>query len=185
MKMRRFFSIIICMLVTLSAGAQNIQTPAAQTVMEAAYKKAGKENKKVLVIFHASWCGWCHKMDTSLNDVSCKSFFDKNYVIEHLTVYENKSKENLENPGAEALLESFNGKDQGLPYWVILDKSGKLLFDSQIRRVGTDGTVKGLNIGCPASDEEVKAFIKILEQTSSLTTDELKIIAERFAKNKS
>jgi Thioredoxin-like len=152
-------------------------------VIDDACKKAGTENKKVLLIFHASWCGWCHKMDTALNDVSCKSFFDKNYVIEHLTVQESPGKKNLESPGAEALLEKFNGKNQSIPHWVILDMDGKLLSDSQIRSAGNEGP--GSNIGCPASEEEVKAFIKILQETSSLTDAELKIIAERFAKNKS
>lgn len=184
MKITRLFSIVLLALFTASAAAQTAATPpAAQTVIDGACKKAGMENKKVLLIFHASWCGWCHKMDTALNDVSCKSFFDKNYVIEHLTVQESPGKKNLENPGAEALLESFNGKNQGIPYWVILDKEGKLLFDSQMRTAGKEGP--GSNIGCPASEEEVKAFIKILKQTSLLTVAELKIIAKRFAKNKS
>ena len=65
---------------------------------------------------------------------------------------------------------------------MILDKDGKLLFDSQIRSAGKDGP--GSNIGWPASEEEVKAFIKILQQTSPLTDAELKIIAERFAESK-
>jgi thioredoxin-related protein len=186
MKITRLFPIVLLLvLFASSAGAQTGATPppAAQTIIDGVCKKAVKENKKVLLIFHASWCGWCHKMDTALNDASCKPFFDKNYVIEHLTVQESPGKKNLENPGAEALLEKFNGKNQGIPYWVILDKDGKLLFDSQMRSAGTEGT--GSNIGCPASEEEVKAFIKILQQTSSLTDAELKIIAERFAKNKS
>ncbi|MBK7374589.1 MAG: hypothetical protein IPJ02_03205 [Chitinophagaceae bacterium] len=52
-----------------------------------------------MLIFHASWCGWCHKMDTSLNDISVKRFFDDNFVITHITVLESKGKERLENPG--------------------------------------------------------------------------------------
>jgi thioredoxin-related protein len=184
MKTIRFFSIVLLVFFTASTAAQTAAIPpAAQTVIDAACKKAGEENKKVLLIFHASWCGWCHKMDTALNDISCKPLFDKNYVIEHLTVQESSGKKNLENPGAEALLEKFNGKNQGIPYWVILGKDGKLLFDSQMRSAGKEGP--GSNIGCPAREDEVEAFIKILKQTSPLTDAELKIIAERFAKNKS
>jgi thioredoxin-related protein len=192
MKIACFFFVMLSVFFTASADAQTAAvpvaqtaatSPAAQTVIDAACKKAGTENKKVLLIFHASWCGWCHKMDTALNDLSCKLFFEKNYVIEHLTVQESPGKKNLENPGAEALLGKFNGKNQGIPYWVILDKDGKLLFDSQMRSAGKEGT--GSNIGCPAREDEVEAFIKILKQTSPLTDAELKIIAERFAKNKS
>lgn len=184
MKLKYSFTLMILVLACGYLRAQNSTTPEAQSVMNTAYKKAKKENKKVILIFHASWCGWCHKMDSSLNDISCKVFFDKNYIIEHLTVQESKGKENLENPGAEDLMQSFNGKNQGLPYWVVLDNKGTFLFDSQIRITGKDGAIKGSNIGCPASTEEVKAFIDILKQTSVLTDTELEIIAKRFAKNK-
>ena len=58
----------------------------ADEIMKEAFAVAKKQNKKVLVMFHASWCGWCHKMDTSLNDASVKKFFDDNFVIRHLVV---------------------------------------------------------------------------------------------------
>ncbi len=158
-------------------------TPSAETVMQKTYQQANSSNKKVLLIFHASWCGWCHKMDSSLNDPGCKKYFDKNFVTQHLTVMESKGKENLQNPGALELMNQYNGKDQGLPYWVILDKDGNMLFDSQVRKVQPDGTVKGGNMGCPASTEEVKAFIEILKQTTNLGDDELSVISKRFRLN--
>ncbi len=70
------------------------QTPSADIVLKEARAKAAKENKKLMVIFHASWRIWCHKMDTSLNDPFVKAFFDKNYVITHLTIDESKDKKN-------------------------------------------------------------------------------------------
>ena len=79
--------------------------PIANAVLKKAVVDAGNENKKVLLIFHASWCGWCHKMDSSLNDLSCKKFFDENFVITHITVLESKGKENLENPGGLEMME--------------------------------------------------------------------------------
>ena len=164
-----------------SANAQT--TASAETVMKKTYTEANRSNKKILLIFHASWCVWCHKMDSSLNDPGCKKYFDKNFVIEHLTVLESKGKENLQNPGALELMNKYNGKDQGLPYWVILDKDGKMLFDSQIRQVQPDGTVKGSNMGCPASAEEVKAFINILRETTKPGDTELSVISKRFRLN--
>ena len=93
--------ILSVVLVTCFAFIGNAQSPASATdVLKEAYQQAAKENKNVFVIFHASWCGWCHKMDKSMNDPICKKFFDDNYIIRHLVVDEAKDKKNLENPGA-------------------------------------------------------------------------------------
>src|ERR1700744_3413574 len=86
------------LLVTTVCFAQEAM-PSAQTVLSKAYAQAAKENKKVLLMFHASWCGWCKKMTASLEDPSCKQLFDARYVTVYLDVLENKGKENLENPG--------------------------------------------------------------------------------------
>ena len=182
MKPLRLLLFAFSLFATFNLHAQTVP-PAANAVLKRAVVDAGNQNKKILLMFHASWCGWCHKMDSSLNDVSSKKFFDDNFVIAHITVLESKGKENLENPGGLEMMEKYNGKDQGLPYWVILDKDYNLLFDSQIRTTQTDGTVKGANIGCPASQKEVDRFIEILKKTTSLTTPQLAIIAKRFRQN--
>src|SRR4029079_164126 len=139
----------------------------SEEIMKEAFTSAKTQNKKVLVMFHASWCGWCHKMDTSLNDASVKKFFDDNFVIRHLVVFESKGKENLENPGALEMLEKHEGKDQGIPFWLIFDKDEKFLFDSRIPAT-INGTEKLVNTGCPASKEEVNYFIEVLRKTTDL-----------------
>src|SRR3954447_17167775 len=90
----------------------------ADAVVKEACSRAGQENKNVLIIFHASWCGWCHRMDSSINDPSCREFFQKSYVIRHLTVYESEKNKNLENPGALEMLTHYHGNDQGIPFWL-------------------------------------------------------------------
>lgn len=164
--------------------AQTI-VPAANVVLKKAVTDAGNQHKKVLLIFHASWCGWCHKMDAALNDEACKKFFDDNFVIEHITVMESKGKENLENAGGKEMMEKYNGKGMGLPYWVVLDKDAKLLYDSQEQVTFAAGTKKGQNIGCPATEKEVEKFIAILKKTTSLSAPQLAIIAKRFRQNES
>jgi len=136
-----------------------------------------------MVLFHASWCGWCHKLDNSLNDSSCKKFFDDNYVIVHLTVAESDDNKPLENPGAVDIIRNFNAMDAGLPFWLILNKNGTLLANSRMRPKGATLDYPGDNMGCPATEQQVTAFIKILKETSHLTNSELKIIATRFRKN--
>ncbi|GAA4102666.1 hypothetical protein GCM10022392_29780 [Mucilaginibacter panaciglaebae] len=152
--------------------------------MKQAYTQAKKEKKNVLLMFHASWCGWCKKMDASLEDPSCKKFFDDNYVVTHLDVLEQPAKATLENPGSLELLKALKGEKSGLPFWVILDAKGKLLGDSQIRPAGASLNTRGESIGCPAAENEVAYFLRLLKSTSKLNDEQLAIIGKRFAMNK-
>jgi len=149
-------------------------TPMADEVLKVAFKQAKQENKKVLLVFHASWCGWCKKMEKAILDETCKDFFNKNYVITYLTVQEGANNKTLENAGGETVMDTYGGKGQGLPYWAILDNTGKLLEDSKMQ---------GNNIGCPASPEEVEAFLKKLQNTSKPSQKEIEAIRARFLKN--
>ena len=169
---------------SLSLSAQQIARP-ADDILNDAYKEATAQHKNVLVIFHASWCGWCHKMDNSINDVSCKNLFDKNYVIVHFTVEESDNNKALENPGAVDLLVKCKAENAGLPYWLIINKSGDFLADSRVKTAATPSGSFGDNMGCPSTESQVAAFIKILKQTSTLSDSELEIIATRFKKNNS
>src|SRR5690349_3310427 len=111
----KFFSLLFLTLSVVRTTAQTQKsTPTADAVLQTAYAKATKEGKAVLLIFHASWCGWCRKMDASLQDPAVKSLFDKTYVIAHLTVYESPGKKALENPGALDFLTQNGGADKGI-----------------------------------------------------------------------
>ena len=154
----------------------------AEEIMKEAFAAAKKENKKIMVIFHASWCSWCHKMDTSLNDPSVKKYFDNNFVIRHMVVFESKVKKDLENPGAGEMLSKYNGNDDGIPFWLIFDKNEKFLADS--RRTSMENGVEKLrNTGCPATKEEVDYFVEVLKKTTALNEDELTKIRTRFRRN--
>ena len=177
--MRNTFSFLLILLFSSAAVIAQAPPADASTIVNSALRKAASENKNTILIFHASWCGWCHKMDSSLNDPSCKGFFDKYYVIEHLVVLESKDKLALENPGGMDYLKKYSGDPEGLPYWVILDKDGNLLADSRMDKENP----KGSNTGCPASEKEVNYFIEVLKSSSKLTSDQLKIIAKRFRLN--
>ena len=164
-------TILFC--AAYNCPAQNI--PTAENILSTAYAKANKENKNVFVIFHASWCGWCKKMDASMNDATTKKYFNDSYVTVHLTVQETSENKKLENPGAAEYLKSLKGGTAGLPFFVILNNTGKVLGDS---------FENGGNIGCPASESEVAAFIKLLKNTSTIKKEGLETIATRFKQNK-
>ena len=168
----------------VASGFAQTTMPSSESVLKQAYAQAGTENKKVMLIFHASWCGWCKKMEASLNDPTCKKFFDDNYVITTLDVMEQPAKASLENPGSLEVLKKFKGEKSGLPFWLILDANGNLLADSQMRPAGASLDTPGESMGCPASEKEVAYFISLLKKTSNLNDEQLAVIAKRFAQNK-
>ena len=148
---------IVILFFSLAGFAQ--KPASADDILQQAYKRAAKEKKNVIVIFHASWCGWCHKMDSSMNDAACKKLFDDNYVAAHLVIFESKDKKELENPGAEDVLKKLNLDKEGIPVWLVYDKDGHLLADSWVRNGGAERLTIGKNSGCPANAEEVDYFI--------------------------
>ena len=171
--MKKVFAISFLFFAAFTCFAQSV--PTTESILSAAYKQAAKENKNVFVIFHASWCGWCKKMDASMNNATTKKYFNDSYVTVHLTVQETSKNKKLENPGAAEYLKSHKGETAGLPFFVILNNSGKVLEDS---------FENGANIGCPASKSEVAAFIILLKNTSTINKEGLETIAARFKQNK-
>lgn len=178
--MKQFLLIILVACISFVTNAQAPQS--ADEVMSEAYKVAKAENKKVFLMFHASWCGWCHKMDAAMSEPEMKKFFDDNFVIRHLVVMEPETKKNLENPGAMDMMKKYHGGDSGIPFWLVFDDKGTLLADSKIRPEG-GGPETGNNVGCPAREDEVAYFIDVLKKTTKLKENELALISTRFKKN--
>lgn len=173
---------VVALLLVLFTNL-NAQPRTADAILKEAFSKAEAEHKNVIVIFHASWCGWCHKMDKALSDTACKKFFDDSYIITHLVVKERKENKHLENPGAEALLTKHHGNQSGIPFWLVYNSKGELLADSQVRPAGVGLDAAGKNVGCPASEPEVAHFIEVLHKTSALNEEQLAVIYKRFRLN--
>ena len=159
--------IAVCGVLALTGGRAMAQTeatplPAAQ-LLASAQKQAGKEHKNVLVIFHASWCGWCKRLETVMDRPEYKKLLADNYVIVPLDVSENGPKKALENSGSDKVMSDLGGAKSGLPFYAFLSPKGKKLADSNVMP-SKEGAPK--NIGYPGSREEIAAFDALLKQTA-------------------
>lgn len=157
-------------LFAISLQAQDWKPKSADVIMKAALKEAKANNKNVMVIFHASWCSWCRRLEKATESAELKSIFKDNWVITHLDVMERKGKiDSLENPGGQALMKKYGGEKAGLPFIAFLDKNGKKIAN-------TMAMPDKSNIGYPGSKEEIEIFGKVLKSASKKITD--KQIAE-------
>lgn len=152
----------------------NFAQEKADVVLNKALTEAKSKNKNVLLVFHASWCKWCHVMEKNMNLPETKPIFEKKFVTAYVDVQEMKEKKTLENPGGEELMKKYKGENAGLPFWLVLNPKGEVLTDSF--------NEKGENLGCPSTAEEVATFTAKLEKSSKMNKNELQIVEKVFTK---
>lgn len=136
---------------------------AAMTLLASAQSEAAQSGRTVFVGFHASWCGWCKRMEKVLSSPEVKPIWEKYFVPVWLVVLESQDKKNLENPGAMELLAANGGERSGIPYFYFTDAKGKTIVTSSRPAEGDD---KGGNVGCPYEAEEVGYFMKMLAKAA-------------------
>ena len=160
------FSFFLFFIIAFLPRAQAEVPAPAKQILENAIKEASVAKKNVLVIFHATWCSWCKRLDAALTDPEVKKIIDANYVVTHLDVMERGDKvQTVENPGGKDIMKELGGEKSGLPFYAVLDQSGRKLADSNVMPGNS-------NIGFPGSTEEIAAFDTILKQTAPRMTAE-------------
>lgn len=164
---RKIFLLLVLAAFALGkVAAQESKPLPAADVMKTAFKQAKDENKNVFLIFHASWCSWCKRLEKAMSSDELKQIFADNFVITHLDVLERNEKiEQLENPGGKEYMATLGGAKSGLPFYVFLNSEGKMIVNSNVMD-------KESNIGYPGSEEEIAAFANLLKKSSEKLSEE-------------
>ena len=181
--MRKLAFILIFSLVTsLYCGADRKLT-VAETVLEAAQKKAKKEHKGIFLVFGASWCGPCKRLDMFLNEPTNRSVIEKYFVVTRLTVAEQYGgNPKLNTPGGEKLFARFGGPGNSVPFVVLLNSKADLIVNSN-RPIGND---KLDNIGYPEEPLEILWFVSMLKEAAPAMSDtETQTVGEWLKKSAS
>jgi thioredoxin-related protein len=64
MNLKNIFTVALTILIFNFSSAQE-KPQSADEILKTTFEQAKLENKNVIIMFHASWCGWCKKMDAS------------------------------------------------------------------------------------------------------------------------
>lgn len=163
----------------LSLLGSHVQTPPpAAKVVADAQSVARSSNRNVMVLFHASWCGWCHRMEGVMKQPAIKPIIDKYFVVTWLVTLENGDKKALENAGADALMAANGGKNMGIPFFYFTNATGKTIATS-LMPPGADG--KPTNTGCPYEKAEIDHFMGMLKIAApKMTASEAQTLRTAF-----
>jgi len=143
----------------LALASVALAADSADSVVTKARKAGVASHKNVLVVFHASWCGWCHKFDDFMTKSDAGKLVGSSFEVIHLTVLESDNHKADENPGGMDLMKAWKGDKGGIPFMVVLDsKTGKMIMNSNMKNEAEG------NMGYPAAPEEIAHFMKMLEK---------------------
>ncbi len=94
----------------------------AEAELKVGLAKAGKEHKRVLVIFGGNWCYDCHVLDATFHSKDFAPLVDANYVVVHINIGdEGKDNNDLAARLGVAL-------DKGVPSLGVLEADGKVVY---------------------------------------------------------
>jgi thiol-disulfide isomerase/thioredoxin len=127
--------VLILFLATLSWGQTPLRIPFrpdpnlyradinAQEEINATIAAAGKEHKRVILVFGANWCGDCHALDYAFHQPRIAPLLNSNFKVVHVDV--GRYDKNLD------LAKQYQvDLEKGIPSLAVLTPQGGLLYST-------------------------------------------------------
>lgn len=141
----------------------------AADVMDDALSQARTQGKLAFVHFGAPWCGWCHRLEAFLAREDVWAILGEHVV-------DVKIDTDRMIGGGAMLVEMRGSQRGGIPWFAFLDGDGEIVAHS---------SQTGENLGCPYTDEEIAAFMALLERACpDITAEQRALLASRLGPQK-
>jgi thiol-disulfide isomerase/thioredoxin len=96
----------------------------AKAEIREAVARAGREHKRIILVFGANWCYDCRVLDFALHQPDLAKIAEPNFIVVHVNIGEGK----LNN---DVAAEYKTPLEHGIPALAVLDSHGKLLYSQQ------------------------------------------------------
>lgn len=93
----------------------------ARSDLKLALTAAGREHKRILVVFGANWCYDCHVLDTTFRSPAFAPLVTRNYIVLHINIGDEGKDNN------DLARELGVGLDRGVPNLAVLESDGKVV----------------------------------------------------------
>jgi thiol-disulfide isomerase/thioredoxin len=162
-----FLAVFLSSVALLAADQPTPPAPSAGQLLKDGLARAGKEEKRVFLIFGSPTCGWCKYFAAYHADPEVSRLLDKHLVFVKVDIVETLW-------GKELYLKY--GTERGVPAWTILAADRTVLADS--------GDGKN-NVGFPAEPHEIDHYIKALQKACpKMTEEDIKLLTDRLKKTR-